>query len=93
MSIASWSTRAADSTSQLRLGSTFSPISSSTAYALGDSRENTVTAMSLASESTGDAIRKSYRKTIRALGNSATNTSRFLKTGRKPKAPGTPERQ
>ncbi len=53
-------------------------ISSATADALGGSSENTVNAISLASEAAGNAVEKSYSNTLRALGSSAGHVSKFL---------------
>jgi hypothetical protein len=59
-------------------------VSSSTAGALGTSEGNTVDAISVAGDSTGNALQRSYRNTMHALGTSEKNTEKFLE----PKAEG-----
>lgn len=53
-------------------------ISSSTADALGTSGENTLSAISVARDSTGNALQKNYNDTIHTLGTSASHVGKFL---------------
>jgi hypothetical protein len=59
-------------------------ISDSTADVLGTSGDNAVTAISLAGDSTGNALEKSYRKTVHAIGTSARHVDNALHPKPKP---------
>jgi hypothetical protein len=59
-------------------------ISDSTAGAIGTSGDDTLSAISLAGGSTGNALQKSYRKTIHALGISVEHVGEALHTNPKP---------